>query len=81
MGCEQDEGWETLRTVCCSPKDAQREGPGGVRGLYMTDPRGQVPGLRPVTGDCSHGGTARGERAEELGASTLISLLGRTDCI
>lgn len=57
MRCEQDEVWKMLKTVSCSLNDPHRESPGGVWAVHDRCPRGQVSGLSPVTGDCSHGGT------------------------
>lgn len=56
-----------LRTVCCSLKGPHRGSPGGLWAVHDRCPR---------TGDCSHGGTARGKRKEVLGASTLSPSLG-----
>lgn len=96
MGCEQDEVWKMLRRVCCSPKDGHKEGPGmlrtvccspkdghreGPEGVWAVHDRSKGSNPRAVPCDCSPGGTEKGEKAEELGGSTLISLPGRTDWI
>lgn len=63
-----------LRTVCCSPKDPQREGPGGVWAVQDIYPGGQVPEMSPVA--AAMVGQQGGRGQESLGAVLWSPCLG-----